>query len=90
MGLVVGRFLGKRIQGISASFRRSSGANYLPACIWSQIVAELYFLRFRSCSSIDMTEAVTLQPLKVQYDPITGIPAEYNEFLPKDCDEYKR
>ena len=29
-------------------------------------------------------------PLAVEYDPITGIPAEYNEYLPSNCDEYKR
>jgi density-regulated protein DRP1 len=28
-------------------------------------------------------------PLVVEYHPITGIPDEYNEFLPKDCAEYK-
>lgn len=37
-----------------------------------------------------MAEAVTLHPKKVDYDPITGIPAEYNEYLPKDSEEYKR
>ena len=29
-------------------------------------------------------------PLAVEYDPITGIPAEVNEYLPSHCDEYKR
>ena len=29
-------------------------------------------------------------PLAVEYDPITGIPAEFNEYLPSNCDEYKR
>lgn len=29
-------------------------------------------------------------PLVVEYDPITGVPSEFNEFLPKDCEEYKR
>ena len=35
-------------------------------------------------------ESVTLEPLVVQYDPVTGVPSEFNEYLPKDCDEYKR
>ncbi|KAK9836034.1 hypothetical protein WJX81_007823 [Elliptochloris bilobata] len=35
-------------------------------------------------------EPVTLAPLVVQYDAITGVPSEFNEFLPKDCEEYKR
>lgn len=35
------------------------------------------------------TEA-TLQPQVVEYDPITGVPSEFNEYLPKDSDEYKR
>lgn len=29
-------------------------------------------------------------PVKVEYDPITGVPAEFNEFLPPDSLEYKR
>lgn len=29
-------------------------------------------------------------PLRVAYCPITGVPAEFNDLLPKDCDEYKR
>ncbi|CAG9467362.1 unnamed protein product [Pedinophyceae sp. YPF-701] len=29
-------------------------------------------------------------PLAVEYCPVTGIPAEFNDFLPKDTDEYKR
>lgn len=37
-----------------------------------------------------MGDAVTLQPVKVSYDSITGIPTEYNDFLPKDSEEYKR
>eukprot|EP00879_Flechtneria_rotunda_P000989 GHRR01001123.1.p1 GENE.GHRR01001123.1~~GHRR01001123.1.p1 ORF type:complete len:183 (+),score=65.81 GHRR01001123.1:148-696(+) len=32
----------------------------------------------------------TPAPKVVEYDPITGVPAEYNEYLPKDSDEYKR
>eukprot|EP01025_Chloroclados_australasicus_P046891 TRINITY_DN518_c1_g2_i1.p2 TRINITY_DN518_c1_g2~~TRINITY_DN518_c1_g2_i1.p2 ORF type:complete len:221 (-),score=35.28 TRINITY_DN518_c1_g2_i1:523-1185(-) len=30
------------------------------------------------------------QPIIVEYDQITGIPAEFNEFLPKDSVEYKK
>eukprot|EP01026_Neomeris_dumetosa_P068655 TRINITY_DN67346_c0_g1_i4.p2 TRINITY_DN67346_c0_g1~~TRINITY_DN67346_c0_g1_i4.p2 ORF type:complete len:192 (-),score=39.16 TRINITY_DN67346_c0_g1_i4:207-782(-) len=30
------------------------------------------------------------EPKVVEYDPITGIPAEFNEFLPKDSIEYKK
>ncbi len=30
------------------------------------------------------------KPVIVQYDPVTGVPAEYNEFLPKDSEEYKK
>ncbi|KAG2434404.1 hypothetical protein HYH02_012416 [Chlamydomonas schloesseri] len=29
-------------------------------------------------------------PRVVEYDPITGVPAEFNEYLPKDCEEYKK
>jgi density-regulated protein DRP1 len=38
-----------------------------------------------------MAEVATpgVAPLVVEYHPITGIPEEYNEFLPKDCAEYK-
>ena len=32
----------------------------------------------------------TLQPVKVAYDPITGVPSEYNDYLPKDSEEYKK
>ncbi|KAK9813967.1 hypothetical protein WJX73_007219 [Symbiochloris irregularis] len=32
----------------------------------------------------------TLQPQAVVYDSITGVPSEFNEFLPKDCEEYKK
>lgn len=28
-------------------------------------------------------------PLVVEYHPITGIPEEYNDYLPKDCAEFK-
>ena len=37
-----------------------------------------------------MAEACTLHPIKVDYDPITGVPSEFNEYLPKDSDEYKK
>lgn len=29
-------------------------------------------------------------PKVVAYDPITGIPSEFNEYLPQSSDEYKR
>ncbi|PSC72312.1 translation machinery-associated 22 [Micractinium conductrix] len=29
-------------------------------------------------------------PQVVEYDPVTGVPAEFNENLPKDSEEYKR
>jgi density-regulated protein len=29
-------------------------------------------------------------PVVVTYDPLTGIPAEFNEYLPTNCDEFKR
>ena len=29
-------------------------------------------------------------PVLVTYDPLTGIPPEYNEFLPTNCEEFKR
>jgi hypothetical protein len=29
-------------------------------------------------------------PLAVVYDPLTGVPAEFNEYLPQNSDEYKR
>ncbi|KAG1668815.1 hypothetical protein FOA52_004909 [Chlamydomonas sp. UWO 241] len=32
----------------------------------------------------------TPPPCVVEYDAVTGVPAEFNEFLPKDSDEYKR
>jgi density-regulated protein DRP1 len=35
-------------------------------------------------------EVAAVQPLVVVYDAVTGVPSEYNEFLPKDCDEYKK
>lgn len=41
----------------------------------------------------DPAEAVAVErppPLAVEYDPITGIPAEFNEYLPSNCEEYKR
>ncbi|CAL8471594.1 g11136 [Coccomyxa elongata] len=36
------------------------------------------------------SEAPSAEPLKVVYDPITGVPSEYNEYLPKDCEEYRK
>lgn len=41
----------------------------------------------------DPAEAVVAErppPLAVEYDPITGIPSEYNDYLPSNCEEYKR
>ena len=35
-------------------------------------------------------EAGPTPPKVVEYDPITGVPSEFNEFLPKDSEEYKR
>lgn len=29
-------------------------------------------------------------PLQAEYDPVTGVPTEFNDYLPKDCEEYKR
>ena len=29
-------------------------------------------------------------PVVVEYDPITGVPAEFNEYLPPDSAEFKR
>ena len=29
-------------------------------------------------------------PLDVDYDAVTGVPAEFNEFLPPSSDEYKK
>eukprot|EP00891_Asterochloris_glomerata_P002264 jgi/Astpho2/2264/fgenesh1_pg.00040_%23_84_t len=37
-----------------------------------------------------MAESGLPAPLTVDYDPITGIPAEFNEYLPQNCDEYKK
>lgn len=38
-----------------------------------------------------MTEsAAEILPLHVEYCSITGVPAEFNDLLPKDCLEYKR
>jgi hypothetical protein len=38
----------------------------------------------------DSEEVQLPTPVIVEYDPVTGVPAEFNEFLPKDCEEYKR
>eukprot|EP00877_Chromochloris_zofingiensis_P012849 jgi/Chrzof1/7818/Cz02g37200.t1 len=32
----------------------------------------------------------TPAPRVVEYDPVTGVPSEFNEYLPKDSEEYKR
>lgn len=38
-----------------------------------------------------MAEAVEpgVAPLVVEYHPVTGIPEEFNDYLPKDCAEFK-
>ncbi|KAL4452457.1 hypothetical protein ABPG75_008119 [Micractinium tetrahymenae] len=35
-------------------------------------------------------EGPTVQPLQVEYDLITGVPSEFNEYLPKESEEFKR
>jgi hypothetical protein len=35
-------------------------------------------------------EGAVPPPKIVKYDPITGIPSEFNEYLPQNCEEYKR
>ena len=35
-------------------------------------------------------EIAAVEPLIVVYDPVTGVPPEFSEFLPKDCDEYRK
>mmetsp|Transcript_30413 Transcript_30413/g.72355 ORF Transcript_30413/g.72355 Transcript_30413/m.72355 type:complete len:181 (+) Transcript_30413:92-634(+) len=37
-----------------------------------------------------MADSEELVPLSVEYDPVTGVPPEFNEFLPPDCPEYKK
>jgi density-regulated protein len=37
-----------------------------------------------------MAEATAPTPVIVEYDPVTGIPSEYNEFLPHDSVEWKK
>jgi hypothetical protein len=39
---------------------------------------------------LGMAETVTLHPQSVEYDSVTGVPSEFNDFLPKDSDEYKK
>lgn len=41
-------------------------------------------------SMADEAEVPVPAPVIVEYDPITGVPAEFNEFLPADSVEYKR
>lgn len=38
----------------------------------------------------DNAEVQLPAPVIVEYDPVTGVPAEFNEYLPKDSEEYKR
>ena len=35
-------------------------------------------------------QAKAPEPIKVDYDAVTGIPAEYNDYLPHDSTEYKK
>ena len=37
-----------------------------------------------------MSTSEAAAPRSVTYDPITGVPAEFNDYLPKDCEEYKK
>lgn len=32
----------------------------------------------------------TIAPKIVEYDPVTGVPSEFNEYLPQDSIEYKK
>lgn len=36
------------------------------------------------------SEGPTVQPRIVEYDPVTTVPSEFNEFLPQDSLEYKK
>lgn len=47
-------------------------------------------IKLSPMAETDASEATSAEPNKVEYDPITGVPPEFNEYLPKDCDEYKR
>lgn len=38
----------------------------------------------------DDDDIVAPAPRVVEYDPITGVPAEFNEFLPPDLPEYRK
>lgn len=38
----------------------------------------------------DAAAAELPAPQVVEYDPVTGVPSEFNEYLPKDCEEFKR
>lgn len=44
------------------------------------------------CSRMDAADEEVPQSklVVVEYDPVTGIPSEFNDFLPKDTDEFKR
>ncbi|KDD77027.1 hypothetical protein H632_c37p3 [Helicosporidium sp. ATCC 50920] len=39
---------------------------------------------------MEASSSAQVEPQVVFYDPITGVPPCFNEFLPKDSDEYKR
>lgn len=38
----------------------------------------------------EVVTTTTIEPRVVEYDPVTGVPAEFNEFLPPECLEYKK
>lgn len=40
-------------------------------------------------SGSESMATTAISPIEVKYDTITGVPTEYNEFLPQDSDEYK-
>jgi density-regulated protein len=49
-----------------------------------------YFHFSQFIAEMAEVEVAAVQPLVVVYDAVTGVPSEYNEFLPKDCEEYKK
>eukprot|EP00878_Enallax_costatus_P001516 GHUV01001667.1.p1 GENE.GHUV01001667.1~~GHUV01001667.1.p1 ORF type:complete len:212 (+),score=42.79 GHUV01001667.1:114-749(+) len=66
---------------------QGSCSSVIPAIGCSQSL--LTVDRTRS-SMADEAEAAVLAPVVVEYDPITGVPAEFNEYLPPDTAEHKR
>merc|ERR1712130_375365 len=57
--------------------------------VFTPVSATVDLLRFGTFASC-MAETVTLHPRVVEYDPVTGVPSEFNEFLPKDSEEHKK